>query len=112
MSKLEKHEENKVKKWCKRHHVLCIKFNPMGERGWPDRIFVFPNGGFHIWIEFKRKGKFPNRLQQFRMSNLMNQGAVAVWFDEADKAIKFLEDILNETMESTPLSAPGNKHTH
>ncbi len=112
MSKLEKQEENKVKDWCKKHRVLSIKFTPMGERGWPDRLFIFPNGGFHVWIEFKRKGKIPSKLQLYRMSNLMAQGAVAVWFDHAEAAINFLEAILNETMESTPLSTKGNKHTH
>ena len=95
MSQLEKQEEQKVADWCKKHGVLFIKFTPFGSRGWPDRIAVFP-GGLHCWIEMKRAGKKPRRLQAHRMGTLQTQGALVAWFDDAETTIDFLKDILNE----------------
>ena len=96
MSQLEAHEEQRVLKWCTDHRVLCIKFTPMGSCGWPDRICIFPNG-FHVWLELKRRGKKPRKLQLFRMGQLEETGAVSAWFDSADKTIAFLKSILEET---------------
>jgi len=105
MSQLEAHEEARVVKWCKDHNILCIKFTPMGSCGWPDRIVVMPNG-FHVWLELKRRGKKPRRLQTYRMQQLMDHGAVAAWFDSADKTIAFLQDVLTETEEALDAMEP------
>lgn len=94
MSRLEKAEELEVKKWCKENRILAIKFTPMGERGWPDRVFVFPTG-VHVWIEFKRKGKKPTKLQYYRMGLLTEQGALVTWTDNAAYAIEYLQEVLD-----------------
>ena len=69
MSKLEKDEEAAIKKWCDKRGLLFIKFTPMGEKGWPDRIAILPDGT-HVWIELKRNGKKPTKLQHHRMNTL------------------------------------------
>lgn len=116
MAKLEKDEEKKVKKWCEAQGVLFIKFTPLGERGWPDRIAVFP-GGFQMWVEMKRRGESPRALQYHRMKQLTDLGVVTCWFDNAEDCIDYFEDCLaaaeeltNErTMDTTPLPVEGNR---
>ena len=90
MSKLERDEEKIIKRWCRNHSVLFIKFTPMGEKGWPDRIAILPNGGHTIWIELKRKGKKPEKLQIHRINQILGQGAFCVWFDNAVDCIDYL----------------------
>lgn len=99
MSTLEKKVEDTIGGWCKENDVLWIKFSPMGSRGWPDRIAVFP-GGFHLWIELKRKGKTPRKLQQHRMGELISKGALAVWFDDAEVCIDYMRDCLEAAKEA------------
>jgi hypothetical protein len=38
---------------CKRRGILCIKNNPITNRGIPDRLLVFPSGKV-VWCELKR----------------------------------------------------------
>ena len=97
MSKLEKQDELTIKKWCKSKGVLFIKFTPFGDRGWPDRIAIFP-GGFHVWTELKRKGERPRELQRHRMSQLDMQGCVVEWFDSAEDCIAVFEEILEAAL--------------
>ena len=116
MSALEKDVVKRVKDWCDKNGVLYIKFTPFGSKGWPDTIIVFP-GGFHLWVELKRAGKKPRPLQQHRMGQLAVMGALAVWFDNADAAIEYLQDCLDSAMETmdemgtTPVPDTGNKDT-
>ena len=108
MSKLEKDEEKKIKKWCKNHSILFIKFTPMGEKGWPDRIAVFPNDGHTVWIELKRNKKKPTPLQYHRMEQILKQGGYAVWFDSAEGCIEYLQRRLASEMDTAPISIARN----
>lgn len=111
MSKLEADEEKTILKWCKSNGVFFIKFTPMGEKGWPDRIAIFPGGG-HVWVELKRRGKEPRALQFHRIENLRKQGAVAVWYDNAEDCIEFFKYCLGASneMDTAPLSNEGDKY--
>lgn len=80
MSQLEKDIEKKLKLWAKARGIICIKYTPQGEKGWPDRIFVLPRGT-HVWLELKRKGEEPTPLQYYRLEQLRDQGAIAYWSD-------------------------------
>lgn len=53
---LESSVENPVVAYAKKKGVLARKLNGLGFRGWPDRLFIFPNGA-QVWIEFKAPGK-------------------------------------------------------
>ena len=100
MSQLaEKHIVAKVKQWCDKNGVLYIKFTPFGSKGWPDTIIVFP-GGFHLWVELKRAGKTPRKLQAHRMQQLAAMGALCVWFDNIDSCIDYLQDCLDSAKET------------
>lgn len=94
MPKLEKEEEQKIRQWCVKQNIMFIKFTPMGDKGWPDRIAILPNG-VHIWIELKREGRKPSKLQHHRLQKLIDHNVMATWFDTADKAIDFLRNELD-----------------
>ena len=88
----ESNIESQVLRWCKDNDFLCIKFTPQGDVGWPDRIIIAPTGQ-HIWVELKAPGKKPRKMQDYRIEQLRRHGAVAVWFDDAEECIQFLECI-------------------
>ena len=50
-----------------------IKLNLMGRRSQPDRLF-YATGGVPLLIEFKRKGKKPEPLQQHTIDKLRRAG--------------------------------------
>jgi len=99
MSKSEANVEKEIADWCEKNKVLFIKFNPFGSRGWPDRIAVFPTG-LHAWIELKKKGKTPRKLQLHRMAQLAFQGCLVEWFDNSEDCIVFLQECLDAIVEA------------
>ena len=84
----ESYIEGKVRQWCLVNDVLCKKFTPMGENGYPDRIFLFR--GKCVFIELKATGKKLRPLQSERLRELRSYGFVAEWHDNVDDAIKTL----------------------
>ena len=55
MPVLEKTIENKFVKIAKDRGCKCLKINGLGQRSWPDRLVLIPNGGL-VMIEFKKPG--------------------------------------------------------
>lgn len=74
--------------WAKAHAILAIKFTPMGEAGWPDRIFLYQ--GLCVFIEFKAPGKLERPLQSHRLEQLRSSGFIAEVCDGESKAIELL----------------------
>jgi hypothetical protein len=93
MSRLEREEEREFCRWCSRNKIITIKFTPSGDRGWPDRICIAPSG-VHVWIEFKRRGKTPTKLQYYKMEVLKEQHANVHWVDSAEDGMKVMEGYL------------------
>jgi hypothetical protein len=58
--------------------------------GYPDWIYFLPNG-LAVWIEYKRPGKEPNPLQQYRLDLLVARDHLAYWTDNTDVAIAILK---------------------
>jgi hypothetical protein len=65
------------------------KFSPDGTRGLPDRIVLGP-GGTIFFIEFKRPGEKPTRLQSYIHGILKDLGFDVYVCDDAEKAKKIL----------------------
>lgn len=70
---LEKTIENKVITYAKEKGFLAYKFTSPSNRSVPDRILISPTGTISF-IEFKRKGKLPTKLQQHTIEALINRG--------------------------------------
>ena len=84
---LERDIEAKVVKWAKAKGVHVKK------KHWADTLdrWFFGNRGKLVIIEFKVPGKRPTPLQQQEINSLRNRGFHAVWSDDANLAIEFLE---------------------
>lgn len=61
--KLEADEEKEAVKLAKRAGGLALKLILKGERGFPDRTFLFP-GAFILFIEMKREARGSKTSQQ------------------------------------------------
>lgn len=85
---LERNIERPVVNWAKKKKWRARKMNGLGDRAWPDRLFVGP--GVMAFIEFKVPGKVPTVLQQEVLDDLCRWGHHARWFDNADNAIQWL----------------------
>ncbi len=88
----ESQVEKAVCEWAKANGILAIKFTPMGEVGWPDRIFLCR--GKCVFIEFKAPGKAARALQKFRIGTLADAGFIAEIHDNVDSTIKTLHSAL------------------
>lgn len=89
---LEKNIEAKVVRWATAQGWEVIKLNGMGNRSRPDRLFVMPYGRC-AFIEFKRPGGVLTRLQEQTLKRLANLGHDVAMFDDAAKAIAWLEEM-------------------
>jgi hypothetical protein len=79
---------------------IRMVFRPGVTAGWPDVLFLFPNG-VSVWVEFKAPGKKPSPLQQYRIRELRGLGQHVYVCDNFDTA----RETLTRVMEGSPL--PG-----
>lgn len=84
--------ERDLRLWCKDNGVLCKKFTPMGEVGYPDRIFLYR--GRAMFIELKATGKRPRPLQAERIRELREYGFKAECYDNLEDAITSIQSAL------------------
>ena len=99
----ESKTEGDVNDYVKSIGGLCLKSRPI-ENGYPDRQYMLPDG-LAVWIEFKRRGKKPTRIQTHRLSELQERQHIAVWTDNWGDAIDFLQ----ACVETTRLSEASDR---
>jgi len=63
VSTLESKTESDAVDYAVSLGCLTLKLNVLGRKGWPDRLFVYR--GSLIFIEFKRQGETPRKLQEY-----------------------------------------------
>ena len=90
-SEPERNIEARVVRWAERRAIPHLKLNVMFRRAWPDRVFWIP-GGRPALLEFKRRGKQPTPLQAHTIKKLKALGYDVCWFDNSEKAIRYLEE--------------------
>ena len=66
--------------------IYYLKLNVMGMRGWPDRLLLWPNRGI-MFIEFKRPGERPRKLQQYVHEKILNLGFIVETHDNVSRAM-------------------------
>jgi len=93
--KLESLTERRVHQWAVDHGVMSFKFEHVGNRGWPDRIFI--RHGKCVLIEFKAEGLQPRKMQYYRIAILNENHTPAMWTTDFDEAVKFLCEHFNLT---------------
>lgn len=78
-------------------HLIALKLNLSGRRGWPDRMVMAR--GVAVFVEMKRKGGKPRKLQSFMHGRIRLLGFDVEVFDDADKAFKYVKSkILSSTV--------------
>ena len=83
---LEARIEARAVRWARRNGWIVLKQGgPFNPSGYPDRLF-FKNG-IYVWIEFKRPGEGPTKLQHQRIAELRRQRALVYVCDSSDDAI-------------------------
>jgi hypothetical protein len=92
VSLLEVDDEQRYVDWCVQEKIICEKVKFI-TAGYPDRLSIVPTG-LHVWIEFKRRGKKPEKNQLYRIAKLRFSGALAGWTDDSRIAIAAVEAIL------------------
>lgn len=94
--------EKAVTKWAKQYGILPFKLKLDTNSGWPDHMYLLPKG-IVAFIEFKRRGKEPRKLQTHRLTILHAYGYKVLVADDAKQAIQWLAAI-----HSPPISEKGD----
>lgn len=92
-----------IGKWAREHNILLttVKLNLKGRRGWPDRVVMW-EGGNLTFIEFKRPGEEPRKLQTYIHEILNDMGFKVEVYDDADIALANIQAKIRAT-------APANE---
>lgn len=77
----------------------AYKFISPGNAGVPDRLVILP-GGRVGFIELKRQGAMPGKLQQFRQRELSSLGCYVATVDSVEGA----EAAISEMSAQTPVT--------
>lgn len=86
---LEEDIEQDVVDWAEARGWLSIKMNIKGNRGYQDRLFI-STCGVHVWMEFKKPGEKPRKLQAYRTRELRRRNVAAHWTDSVQEGKEIL----------------------
>lgn len=95
---LERDLEKKFGLTARKAGFLYLKFEPVGERGWPDRILISPAGtvGF---MEWKKPGSgVMSPWQKKRIAQLTAQQVSVVVVDREEQAEEFLQKMIDRSL--------------
>ncbi len=95
MSILEKDIERKSSDYAESIGYISLKINVVGQRGWPDRLFINPYGN-HVWIEFKKLGEKLSKIQEHRLHQLWDKNTEAHYTDNYKDACDILDAALED----------------
>lgn len=79
---LEKEVESKIVAYATKERVLTYKFSSPQRRGVPDRIFLY--NGKALFLEIKRLGKKPTKLQYKHLQLISDAGHRTGWVDNVE----------------------------
>jgi hypothetical protein len=99
---LEKSVEDYLVAEVERRGGLCIKLNPAGYKGIPDRLVVLP-GGYVAFLELKRpKRGVIARLQLWWRARLAGLGVPAGFLDTKEQVDELLRATRVELQDQGP----------
>lgn len=70
----------------------CYKFISSGYDGMPDRIILFH--GTVVFVETKRPGKKPRKLQEIRLKEIKKQGVPALCISTKEQVDDLIHDLV------------------
>jgi len=92
---LEKSVEGECVRQAQRQGGLALKIILVGRIGFPDRTVLLP-GGRIAFLELKRPGKSPRKMQDWWLDELNRLGFAAAWCDTPEKVKTFFDEWLRE----------------
>jgi len=98
---LEKDIEKKICDYARSLNVLVYKFTSPNQRAVPDRMFIAP-GGRIGFLEIKRTGCAPTKLQAKEMAKLKQQGCTVSWVDNVPDGKAFVAELVVQSQRGTP----------
>ena len=87
---LEKDIEAKVVKYAKLRGCLVRKMNGFGFAGWPDRLFLLPEGKT-FWIEFKSPTGVLSEGQKSLIAQMRELGHIVYVVNDVEKGKAIVE---------------------
>lgn len=81
--------ESIVVEYAEKRGVLVRKVAYLGRRGAPDRIFMF--AGIVAFVEFKRPGRKPDRLQSKEIERMQRRGVVVAVIDDIARGKEWID---------------------
>ena len=108
---LEKKIEKSTCDYAKKKGFLTPKVTVVSERGWPDRLFIDPEG-WCVFVEFKQEGKPLQPIQEYRCLQLTERNMTVLVIDSIEKGKQYVDDMVaarlpEESDETT--SIPGER---
>ncbi|WP_018659209.1 VRR-NUC domain-containing protein [Allofustis seminis] len=89
---LEKEIEEKLVEKVRGLDGLCLKFTSPSLTGVPDRMILLPRGKIGF-VEVKRKGQRPRKIQELRIKQLKDLGFLVFVLDDREKIEEILDEI-------------------
>jgi hypothetical protein len=93
-TEVERKGEQKVVDYAVAKGCLILKLNVFGRRGWPDRLFIYKGKVF--FVEFKRVGEEPSKLQQEIHARIRQHGVTVYNVDKWADGIDIVGSITKE----------------
>ncbi|MCB5280565.1 hypothetical protein [Arthrobacter sp. ES1] len=84
--------EDHLLKQCKKLKFMCLKFTSPGNTGVPDRVII--GNGQTVFLELKRPGEGPRRLQEEVIAEMISHGAAVRVADTKDLVDELLAEII------------------
>lgn len=72
--------------------IKTLKLNGHGDRAKPDRLYW--KAGRCAFVEYKRPGEEPTKLQAKRLREIREDGTPAMYFDDPTEAAEWVMQIL------------------
>lgn len=90
---LERNIEAPVCAYANKRGCLTRKMNGLGNRSWPDRLIISPNGRV-AWIEFKKPGGEATPLQAAFHRKLRDMGHHPIVVDDVAYGKQVIDELV------------------
>ena len=106
-----KKDERDIEKWMREKIEqlggVFMKWVSPGNDGVPDRIAILP-GGCVYFIELKKDGERPRKLQRWQQTRLRRLGCDVRTVEGLREARQFIEEVVDRAVQSAQLSTESD----
>lgn len=113
MPRLERYIESavgyKLEYWARENGIpfKYLKLNIIGFKGFPDRLIIWPHRNV-LFIEFKKPGEEPTRLQLHIHKVLVSMGFEVKVYDDVNIAVEEIKTIITASRRASAGDGPDS----